>query len=70
MTTYPTRPCPRCGQPLTKKSGGAYKCTNEECSVHRVYYDRIGKVYEVIYSSQPEAKYLSTLQRLRGEGLT
>jgi len=50
----PTRPCPHCGQPLHLSNHHTYHCDNENRSVHRVLFDRVGRVLDVTLSSEPE----------------
>ena len=57
-STVNTRPCPNCGATLKLSNHHTYHCHNEDCSVHKVRYNRQGQVTYIVYASEPLASML------------
>ena len=47
-------PCPKCGTKVGPSGTGRYHCNGEDCPVSSFKVDRMGKVYDVVYCSEPK----------------
>jgi len=47
------RLCPSCNKPLKLSNHHTYHCTNEDCSVYTVRFNRVGRVLSMVLAAEP-----------------